>query len=147
MQFYPYMKQAGKHSTNYYNAFIEVAEDCPALQGEIPQAKGDKKTVALMQFEKIAKHPYVYTSDDLLFGIFAERGELGEAELEAEREKFFSKGQACLRSSPLGKRYGWGIHFNAEGKVAIYPRESGEYIRFRDDPALEHTRAMRSKRA
>jgi hypothetical protein len=63
------------------------------------------------------------------------------------RERFFSKGQACLRSSPLSKRYGWGTHHDAEGRVALYPVGSAEYERLRTDESLEHLTAMRSKRA
>ena len=34
------MKQ---HTTNYHNTFIEIAEDCPATQSEVPPLKGKKK--------------------------------------------------------------------------------------------------------
>jgi hypothetical protein len=30
----------------------------------------------------------------------------------------------------LPKKYGWGIHFNSEGKMALYPVDSPEYRRF-----------------
>lgn len=136
----------GKHSTNYFNAFIEVAEDCPVAQAEVPQSRGENKTVAQLQFERVVQHPYTYTSDEVIFGIFAERNDVSASEFETEKEKFFSKGQACLRSSPLGKRYGWGFHFDEEGRVAAYPRESKEYESFTKDPKLQHTKAMRSRR-
>jgi hypothetical protein len=64
-----------------------------------------------------------------------------------EREKFFAKDQPCLRSSALGKRYGWGIHSDADGKVALYARESQDYQRLANDPTLKHLKAFRSKRA
>lgn len=133
-------------TTNYYNTFIQIAEDCPAGKAEVPPLKGDKKTVANLQFEMISKNPYKYTSDDVLFSIYAIKNDLAETELEPERNRFFSKGQACLRSSPLGKRYGWGIHHNQEGKVALYAVESEEYQRFAGDEKLTQTRAMRTKR-
>jgi hypothetical protein len=44
------------HTTNYYDTFIEVAEDTKASSGLIPPSK-DKKTVAEMQYELIAHHP------------------------------------------------------------------------------------------
>lgn len=133
------------HTTNYYNTFIEIAEDCPLAAAEVPPQKGEAKSVANLQFELIAQHPYQYTSDDLLFSIHALRN--GLPNNEAERAAFFSKGQACLRASPLGKRYAWGSHHDAEGRVAIYPAGSEEYQRLAADPDLKHTRAMRSKRA
>lgn len=131
-------------TTNYYNTFIEVAEDCPAEKAEVPPLRGDKKTIARMQYEMLSEHPYTFTSDDVIFRIHTEKNDLPQS--QEEREMFFSKGRACLRSSPLGKRYGWGVHSNNEGKVAIYRVESDEYHKFADDPGLEHTQAMRSKR-
>ncbi len=134
------------HTTNYYDTFIEIAEDCPITAAEIPPVKDDNPSVAALQFAMIMENPYQYTSDEVLFSIHARRNELTN-NLEAERTAYFSKGQACLRSSPLAKRYAWGIHHNAEGKVAIYPAESAEYQQFATDGGLKHVKAMRSKRA
>lgn len=132
-------------STNYHNTFIEVAEDCPVLEAEVPKEKGGKKTVPLLQFEMIAHNPYKYTSDEVLFSIFALRNAVS-SEDDTERKRFFSKGQACFRASPLGKRYGWGFHFDENAKMALYAMESEEYREFKNDKTLEHTSAMRSKR-
>ncbi len=132
------------HTTNYYNTFIEIAEDCPLSAAEVPPQKGDEKSVANLQFDMIMANPYTYTSDDVLVTIYAQRN--GIDSLNQARDTFFSKGQACLRASPLGKRYGWGIHYNAEGKMALYPAESADYEQFRNDGSLKHTKAMRSKR-
>lgn len=131
-------------TTNYYNTFIEVAEDCPVEDAEIPPLRGGKKSIARMQYEMISQHSYQFTSDDIIFRIHAERK--GLPLTKAEREKFFSKGRACLRSSPLGKRYGWGLHHNDEGKVALYGVESDQYCQLAEDEELAHTKAMRSGR-
>lgn len=135
------------HSTNYVNTFIEIAADCPVDKAEVPPLKGQDKTVANLQFELISKHPYMYTSDDVIFTTHALKQDIPEPEWEHERRVFFSKGQPCLRSSPLTKRYGWGVHCNEEGKVAIYPMGSDEYQQFSDDKLLKKVKAMRSKRA
>ncbi len=134
-------------TTNYYETIIQVAEDCPVDKAEIPQLKNGEKTIAFMQYELIAGHPYRYTSDDIIFGVYAERNKIVQANLRLEREKFFSKGQPCLRSSPLVKRYGWGIHFDREGKVAIYAVESGDYKKFCKDKTIKHLKGMKSKRS
>jgi hypothetical protein len=105
------------HTTNYLNTFIEVADDCPATIGEIPPTKGDSKTVANIQFEMVSKNPYQYTSDDVLFQVFADKNDLTESEYKTAREQFFSKGQPCFRASPLTKRYGWGVHNDQDGKI------------------------------
>ncbi len=135
------------HTTNYINTFIAVAEDCPARVGEVPPVKGDSRSVANIQFEMVSQSPYSYTSDEILFHCYATKKGLAESELEHEKEMFFSKGQPCLRSSPLTKRYGWGIHSNEEGKVALYGMETGEYEVYVKGKDLKVVKAMRSKKA
>ncbi len=78
------------HSTNYSDTFIVVAEDTNATQGIIPPAK-NKKTIAQMQYEMIYQNPYKFTSDDVLFHIFAERNNLSEDERLQAREFFFPR--------------------------------------------------------
>lgn len=134
------------HSTNYYNTLIEIAEDCPIDFGDMPPMKGEKKSVANLQFEMLWEHPYEFNSDDVLFGVFALRKGFSTAELKAERQHFFSKGQACFRASPLTKRYGWGIHSNAEGKIAMYSASSDEYQKLLQDDSIKKVKAMRSRR-
>lgn len=134
------------HSTNYFNTFIEIAEDCPIQSGEMPPQKGDKKTVANLQFDMLYEHPYVHNSDDVLFSVFAQRKEFVKEELPEQREHYFSKGQPCFRASPLTKRYGWGIHSDANGKIAMYSADSKEYKKMVADPSIKKVKAMRSKR-
>jgi hypothetical protein len=127
------------HTTNYFNTFIEVAEDCPVAEAEIPPAK-EPKSVARIEYEMVRDSPYKYTSDDVLHVANGERRGVS-------REEYFSKGQPCFRSSPLTKRYGWGVHSDSAGRIAIYPMESAEYKRLAADEGLTHLKAMRSKRA
>ncbi len=61
------------HTTNYTNTFIEIAEDCPIAMGEIPPTKGDVKSVASLQFELLSQNPYQFSSDDVIFQVYAER--------------------------------------------------------------------------
>ena len=135
------------HSTNYYNTLIEVAEDCPTGRVEIPPVKGNKKSVANIQFEMLHGHPYEYTSDDVLFAVFAARKEIPEEDLAEQRAIFFSKGQPCFRASPLAKRYGWGVHSNEAGKIALFGMETEVYQKLVADDAIVKKKAMRSKRA
>ncbi len=135
------------HTTNYTNTFIEVAEDCPVREAQIPPIKGDNKSIANLQYEMVYNNPYEHTSDDILFHCHAMKNELTTEEMANAREIYFSKGQACFRASPLTKRYGFGVHHNENGKMAIYPVESEEYAKFAADPAITHLKAMRSKKA
>ena len=134
------------HTTDYTDTFILIADDCPAPAGEIPPRKGDAVTVAGLQFEMISKNPYKFTSDDVLFHVFAVRNDLTNSELKQARLAFLSKGQPCFRASPLTKRYGWGIHYDKNGKMALYSCNSGEYRKFSLNKSLKQLKAMKSAR-
>ena len=114
------------HSTNYFDTFIAIAPDSDAVRGTVPKETASP-SVALRTFRMIHDHPYRYTSDDVIFTVYAERKGIPAAGHAAAREELFSKGQACLRASDLGKKYGWGIHSDAEGRVALYGVETAEY--------------------
>lgn len=134
------------HTTNYINTFIEIADDCPTATGEIPPVKEGNKTVASIEYGMVKKNPYKYTSDDVLFYMFIEKNDLTKQEIPVTRQEFFSKGHACFRASPLTKRYGWGIHCNEEGKIAMSGSETKEYQKFVEDKKITKVKAMRSKR-
>ena len=133
------------HTTNYLNTFIFVADDCPVTKAEVPPQK-EIKTVASMQFDMLKNAPYQHTSDEVLFQVFAAKNNIPETARASERDKLFSKGQPCFRSSPLTKRYGWGVHFNQEGKMALYAIESDEYRQFSQDNSLKTIKAMRTSK-
>src|SRR5437867_3371638 len=132
---------------NYYDTLIEVAEDCPAREAQVPQAKVTKKTKAVVEYELLAKHPYKYTEEDIAFEMYAVLHDIPKAIWSTERKKFLSKGHPHLRVSALAKRYGWGIHNNAEGKLALVAVESAEYNRLMNDPRTAKIKAFRSSRA
>ena len=134
-------------TTNYFDTFISVADDCPLQAAEAPPTKPGARTVANIEYDMVSPRPYTYTSDDVLFAVYAEKNNIPEAARPAAREQFFSKGQPCFRSSPLTKRYGWGMHSNADGKMALFGLGSDEYRQLEADPSIEHLKAMRSKRA
>jgi hypothetical protein len=126
--------------------FIEVAEDCPAVRGEVPPARGGRPTKATVEYELIAGEPYGLTEGELAFRTHMVMRDIPAADWPAERERFLSHEKPRLRVSPLPKRYGWGIHIDSHGRVALVPVESAEYRRLASDPALHHVRAFRSKR-
>ncbi|MCG7409965.1 DUF6157 family protein [Paenibacillus sp. ACRRX] len=136
---------------NYYNTFITVAPDCPVQFGTMPPAKKDGMSKHGIEYDLIAEHPYEYTQEELLFQVHirhkaipADELKLCDAEL---RQEFFNKPKACLGASMLSKKFGWGIHFNAEGKLALVPMESPEYNRLLEngDGTLQIVSAMRNK--
>ncbi|MBX3069086.1 MAG: hypothetical protein KF883_01160 [Thermomicrobiales bacterium] len=139
------------HTTNYFDAFIAVAADSTATAPTEPPYKEESPSIAWRTWRMIAAAPYAHTSDDVIFGVWADRRDIPAADREAARAEFFSKGQACLRASDLGKRYGWGVHSDAEGRVALVGVGTPEYDAFAagltpDGQSVMVTRAMKSKR-
>lgn len=128
-----------QHTTNNTDTFTSVAPDCPASVAEVPPERKEP-SVARLQYDMLVDAPYRYTSDDVVHRSQGERRGI-------DRDTFFSKGQPCLRASPLVKRYGWGVHHDAEGRVALVPVESAEYAAFAADPDLTQASGMRSSRA
>ena len=135
------MKQ---HSTNYFNTLITIAEDSKTLKAEIPPVKLDKLTVANRQFDLLNANPGQVKSDDLLFQLYADKNEIPECDREQAREAFFSKGQPCLRTSPLAKSYGWGILYDEAGNIRLIDAASEEYENLLQDNRIKKVPAMRS---
>ncbi len=138
------------HSTNYIDTFITIAPDSSADHGTVPPER-PTPSVAQRQFRMIAQNPYRYTSDEVIFAVWADRNEIPEDARDQARAEFFSKGQPCLRSSDLGKRYGWGVHSDGKGRVAIVGVDTLAYAtladgRTREGEAVTVVQAMRSKR-
>jgi hypothetical protein len=119
---------------NYYNTFITVSADCPAEFGTVPPDKKGGRTKPSLEYELAAGEPYRYTQEELMLEVHLRHKEIAPeivAERGAEiREAFFSKPMACMRASMLPKKYGWGIHFNEAGKLALVAMESAEYHQF-----------------
>ena len=139
---------------DYVDTFIAVAEDCQATAGTAPAVNPDKPSVAARTYRMIAEDPYAYTSGEVIFTVHADRHAIPEGERAAARATFYAKAQPCLRSSDLGKRYGWGIHADSHGRVALYGVDTAEYAEFvsgqrRSDAGepIVRTKAMRSSRA
>lgn len=138
-------------SVDYFDTFITVAPDSTAAAGTVPPLRAGAPTVASATHELIAREPYGTRSSDVIFTVWADRREIPPAERERAWAEFYSKGQACLRASDLAKRYGWGIHADARGRLALYGVETPEYAalaagRAPDGSAVTVRPAMRSKR-
>ena len=144
---------SGRQDLECRATFITVSADCPAEKATVPRPKGGRETVASVQYALLAEEPHRYTQPEILFETYLRRSELSAAEKIKRRDElwdvFFSKSMACLRASPLPKTYGWGLHFDAEGKGALVARESKEYARLAElkKSGLKVVAAMRNQRA
>ena len=123
-------------STIIPSSFVAVSPDCPALTAEVPPTRSPR-TIPQIEFEMLINNPYVYSSDDVLYAANAERRGIS-------REDYFATIQPDFRLSPLVKRYGWGVHTNSKGKIAIYPLASAEYEKFISNASIRQFRGNRS---
>jgi hypothetical protein len=137
---------------NYFDTFIRVAPDCPVTVAVVPSSRRVQKSIPQIEYELLVANPYKIMQEELLFTVHVQRKGIGESELDSRRDviwkEFFGKSRACLRASMLPKKYGWGLHFNAEGRISLVAMESEEYQRFvSGTQGITVLMAMRNKRA
>lgn len=132
------------HTTDYVDTLILPSPDTKADAAMAPPA--GTGSIAELHYERLSGDDYTWTSDDLIFDVHCRRKQIPEADRAAEREKFFSKGQPCLRTSPLAKTYGWALHFDSDGRIALLPLGSERVARLEADPAVTVKTAMKRSR-
>ncbi len=133
----------------YTNTFIAVAEDCRAATGQVPPERTGGPTVARLQYDMLVGAPGRWTQEDVQLasspGVRG-RDDLSDDDLERLRRAYFAQPRACLRASPLPKTFGWGLHYDTDGRITLHAVDSDQYAQLRSDPALTQLRAMRSSR-
>lgn len=132
------------HTTDYTDTLILPAPDTKAVAAVVPPA--GKGSIAELQYDRLSDEDYTWTSDDLIFDVHCQRKGIAAADRAAERERFFAKGQPCLRTSPLTKTYGWALHFDSNGRIALLPMGSDRVAELEADPAVTVKAAMKSSR-
>jgi hypothetical protein len=134
------------------DTFVRVSADCSVEHSVVPVGKKETKSVHQIQYELLTERPYYYTHEDLIFQVYLVHKGIPlddpEISLVSIREELFKKPHACLRASMLPKQYGWGVHYDADGRIALYGMESPEYGQFLEnsDGKLTVHNAMRNKR-
>lgn len=97
--------------------FILVAEDCPVERGTVPGSKRGSKTVPMYTYEVLSQHPYEYTEDELQHEVHVVHRGL----------KTFDPDTRDLKRNELPKKWGWGVQYNENRKVALVGCETEEY--------------------
>lgn len=137
---------------SYTDTFIRVAEDCPVEMGIPPVSDRSALPVHVIQYNLLTEKPYRYNHEELLYQVHVRHKGVSEEERETRREaiwaELFSKSHPCLRASMLPKKYGWGIHYDAAGRIALYAKESPEYDYYTSggEAGVKLLNAMRNKR-
>lgn len=131
------------------NQFIEIMPDCPLKQAVVPLKKSARQSMATIEYELLSKKPYAYTLQELKFASYLRHNKIPSSTLKILRNKllqdFLAKPYACMRASPLTQHYGWGAHYDKDGKIAIYAVGSKDYLRLVADSSIHKYFAQRSK--
>lgn len=130
----------------YKNTFITVSEDSLVSSAIVPASKPEKPTIASIEYDLIKNNPYKYTQEDVQFQTYLFKNHIESNHTDELREQFFAKPKACFRASPLVKKYGWGIHYDDQGKIAIFDASSEAYHEFLNSANITVLKGMRSKR-
>lgn len=132
---------------NYSKTLIAVADDCPVTKAVAPPRNEDKPTIAAQQYRLLSSQPRELTSEDVIFQVHADKQGIPESERPVAREAYFAAPRACLRASPLPKKFGWGLYSDEEGRVELLAMESPEYRRLvSGEDGVKVVKAMRSSR-
>lgn len=127
-----------------------VAADCPAAASIVPPRREGEPSVPALQYELLTGAPYRYDHEELIWEVHRRRGQVPMSDAAAAREELLRRSHPCLRASALPKRYGWGVHYDEAGGIALYGVETERYREFaaglgQGGPTV--VRAMRNKRA
>ncbi len=114
---------------------ITIASDSDATHAIVPPAH-ESKTIHRIGYEVLTENPYRFTEPEFQHEVHVVRR--GRPDLRIESYN--------IRRSPLAKQFGWGIHRDANGKLALIACESEEYQRLLADPKVKKTPAFRSAR-
>jgi hypothetical protein len=127
----------------YLNTFVAVALDCPVGEGTVP---GKPMSIAGLEHAVLTADPYRLTGEELILAVHARHKGVADSDIAAFRAALFAKPHPCLRASMLPKRYGWGAHYDAKGRIALYGVETDEYRRLTSRVDIAVIPAMRNRK-
>ena len=114
---------------------IVIAQDSPAMRSEEPPDNGATKTISRVQYEVLAENPYKFSEREFYHEVHVVRR--GRSDLRIENYN--------IKRLALVKRYGWGIHRNSDGKLALVVCESNRYRELLADSLVKKTKAYRNQ--
>lgn len=129
------------------NTFIQISDDCPVAQGSVPPLFRGNLSKAGIEYDLLAPNPYSIAQDDLNYAVYCQQQtQTGNDPISLD--EYFSVGRPCLRASALVKRWGWGAHYDDQGRIALYATDSKEYAQFAGRNGVQDVlKGMRNKRA
>ena len=129
-------------ATGYKNAFITLSPDCPVAAGHMPR---QSTSIAGLEHALLSERPYYFNAEDLILQAHRLHKGVSDADVEAFSVFLFTRSQPCMRLSMLPKRWSWGVHYDEQGRKALYGAETRQYrhIATRSDLRVIATRPMR----
>ncbi|PKH02447.1 hypothetical protein CXF72_11615 [Psychromonas sp. MB-3u-54] len=93
---------------------ILISEDAHSTVAIIPEDDG---TIHRISYEVLIQNPYKYSESEFHHEVHVVRRNRTDLRIESYN----------IRRSKLLKRFGWGIHLNSNGKLALVGANSDEY--------------------
>lgn len=118
----------------YEEELIEVPDDSPTNHAiEPPKDNKLKPNVARVEYEVLKENPYKFNEKEFHYEVLIVR-----------QNKSIKYQLWNIKRSNLVKKYGWGIHKNKQGKLALVPMESDMYKKLQK--SIKCTKGFRSSK-
>jgi hypothetical protein len=113
---------------------IEVAEDYQEKYAQEPPNR-NPKTISRIEYELLVENPYKYTERELFHEVHVVYR--GRPDLKIDSYN--------IKRSTLVQSFGWGLHRNDQGKLALVAFESDRYKMLQN--LIKRTKSYRKNRA
>ncbi len=130
------------HILNLKNTFIQISETCPFRFGLPHKLRLNINSIAHYQYQMLFENPYAFNAEELLFSAYAIHHNIDPVLWKFEQYKYVVKEQPNLRSSPLCQTYGWGLHCDEHGGIALCGAETDLYTEFCNNQDLKQYKAF-----
>lgn len=112
-----YMKDLiEKQNRVLVNTLIQIASTS-VKQSTVPISKSGKKTEAILLYEVLINNPYRFKQNELFAEVYFKIKQKPHLKIETY----------MMQRSELCSLFGWGIHGDEEGRLALVPSESDMY--------------------
>jgi len=108
-----------KQDDDLINSLITIASSSLPYSKK-PVSKNQKITVTTTLFDVLINHPYQYKQSEVFYEVHITRLKKDPNSLKMESYK--------LQRSELCSLWGWGIHGDSKGRLALIPVESKKYV-------------------
>ena len=113
---------------------ILIATKCSMKRGTKPVSNREQPTIAMHQYDVLTEMPYQLTYKQLKEEVHRTRR--GKEFTDEQLETYM------MKRSELCKIYGWGVHEDKNGKLALVGCETKEYRRLLRKPGVQRVKAL-----